>query len=253
MYENVSYCGAGKFVSSGQWIHPARSIDTYEIMFVLSGTVYIDEDGIPYQLKENDLLLLEPMRHHFGYRTSSNTSFFWIHFTCDQKPDPACKHRNISEPYNLLLLFKQILHYGTENQAGECLDYLTRVLLFEVFSLHRQESTSRLAAEIAAWITANRDMRLSAEQISARFGYNADYISRLFKTHYGKSLKEYINEVRIRHIKQQLLTKEQTLAEIAYHAGFTDYKYFLKFFKYHEGITPTQFLKSYPKTHVNKK
>lgn len=252
MYENVSYCGAGKFISDGEWIHPARRIDTYEIMFVISGTVYIAEDGVSYQLKENDMLLLEPMRHHFGYRHSRNTSFFWIHFTCDRKFDPTCKYRHISEPYNLLLLFKQILHYRSENQTSECLDYLTRVLLFEVVSIQGQES-SRLVAEISAWIAANRDMRLSVEQISARFDYNADYISRLFKTHYGNSLKEYINEIRIRYIKQLLLTREKSLSEVANLAGFTDYKYFLKFFKYHEGITPTQFLSSYPNIHINKK
>ena len=84
-------------------------------------------------------------------------------------------------------------------------------------------------------------------------GYNADYISRLFKAHYGKSLKEYMSNVKIDYIKQLLLTSELPLSDVAYNAGFYDYKYFLKFFKYHEGITPTQFLKAYPKTHINKK
>jgi YesN/AraC family two-component response regulator len=125
--------------------------------------------------------------------------------------------------------------------------------LIEVFSFKSNENTNKLVTEIAAWITANRDTPLKADQISKHFGYNADYISRLFKAHYGKSLKEYMSNVKIDYIKQLLLTSELPLSDVAYNAGFYDYKYFLKFFKYHEGITPTQFLKAYPKTHINKK
>lgn len=57
----------------------------------------------------------------------------------------------------------------------------------------------------------------------------------------------------MRQIKTLLITDELTLAQVATNTGFREYKYFLKFFKYHEGISPTQFLKIYPKTHINTK
>ena len=66
MYENITYCSAGKFVSQGEWIHPDRVINSYELIFVLSGTVYINEDNVDYQLKKNEILLLSPTAHHFG-------------------------------------------------------------------------------------------------------------------------------------------------------------------------------------------
>jgi len=253
MYENIIYCGAGKFVSHGDWIHPDRVINSYELIFVLSGTVYMNENNVQYQLKRNDLLLLEPTLHHFGYEKSSNTSFFWVHFTGLSEINSKLKYQTLTDTYNLSLLFKQLLHYRSENQMAESLDYLTRLILIEAFSLKKEEDTNKLVSEVIAWITANRDIILKVEQISEHFGYNADYISRLFKANYGKSLKEYINDVKISYIKQLLLTRELSLTDIACNAGFDDYKYFLKFFKYHEGITPTQFLKSYPKTHINKK
>jgi hypothetical protein len=80
MYENVSYCGAGKFVSHGEWIHPDRVINSYELIFVINGTVYINENHNQYKLEKNDLFLLEPGVRHFGYKKSSSTSFFWVHF-----------------------------------------------------------------------------------------------------------------------------------------------------------------------------
>ncbi len=253
MYEGIFYCGAGKFVSHGEWIHPDRTINSHEIMFVINGTVFITEDGKQYELKKNDLLLLEPQKRHFGYRESSDTSFFWVHFTGIPPVSPLWKYQNVKDSYNLSLLFKQLLHYRSEEQSGECLDYLTRLILMECVSEKTKEGTNRTVSEISAWITANKDLALSVEQTCKHFGYNADYISRLFKMHYGKSLKETINDVKIKYIKQLLLTSDLSLSDVAYQTGFSDYKYFLKFFKYHEGITPTQFLKAYPKTHVNKK
>lgn len=251
MYENVAYCGAGKFVSHGEWVHPDRIINSYELIFVLSGTVCINEDSVQYQLKKNDLLLLEPTLRHFGYKKSSNTSFYWVHFTGAPHINPKFKYQTLADTYNLSLLFKQLLHYRSENQIAECLDYLTRLILIEAFSFKKQEYTNKIVSEAVAWITANKDILLKVEQVSEHFGYNTDYISRLFKVNYGKSLKEYINDVKINYIKQLLLTTNLSLTDIAYNTGFVDYKYFLKFFKYHEGVTPTQFLKSYSKTHVN--
>ena len=53
------------------------------------------------------------------------------------------------------------------------------------------------------------------------------------------------------HIKRLLLETEHTLAEVADMSGFTDYKLFLKFFRYHEGMTPTEFRKVYYSQHTN--
>lgn len=253
MYESVFYRGAGKFISHGEWCHPNRTINSNEIIFVTEGTVYINEDGKEYPLKKNDLLLLEQNRNHFGYKSSTDTSFYWMHFVGGPEIDRSLKHQSISEPYNLSLLLKQLLHYRCANNPKESLDYLTRLILIECFSHSIPTESNRIVSEVSAWVLANRDSALKVEQIADHFGYNADYISRIFKAHYGKSLKEYIGEVRIDYIKQLLLSEDISLSDVAYQTGFGDYKYFLKFFKYHEGITPTQFLKIYPKTHINKK
>ena len=253
MYENVLFCGAGKFVSQGEWLHPNRIINSYEIIFVIKGVVFITENGKQYELKENEMLLLEPGLRHFGYQKSTDTSFFWVHFTNSPKLDQKLKYQNMKKSYNLPLLFRQLIHYYTENQCPESLDYLTRLILIECFSSNEAENKNRIVSEIAAWIVANRDVIIKVEQVSEYVGYNVDYISRIFKENYGKTLKEYIDDTKISYIKQLLLTSNKTLTAISHETGFSDYKYFLKYFKYHEGVTPTQFLKMYPQTHINKK
>lgn len=253
MFENVKSYGAGKFVSRGEWIHPARVIHSNEVIFVIAGTVYITEDQQQYELKKNDMLLLEAGRYHYGHQKSTNTSFYWVHFTGGPDIDPKRKCQKNLNSFNLLLLFKQLLHYRAEQNSEECLNYLMRLILIELFSDHIPNPINRVSAEAAAWITANRDIPLKAEQVAAHFGYNADYLSRVFKADYGMSIKEFINKEKMRSIKELLLSSDMRLAEIAQNTGFSDYKYFLKFFKYHEGITPKEFLKTYAKNHINTK
>ena len=106
---------------------------------------------------------------------------------------------------------------------------------------------------ISEWIRNNGDKILKVLDIPDHLGYNADYLSRLFKKHYNISLKEYTDKVKIQEIKNMLLNSNQTLKEVAENCGFNDYKYFPKFFKYHEGMTPTEFYNTYSKIHINNK
>ena len=76
-----AFAMVGEFRSSEEWIHPTRTIDTYELILVREGTVYIKEGITEYTLNVGDMLLLEPNTVHGGFRKSEGkTSFYWFHF-----------------------------------------------------------------------------------------------------------------------------------------------------------------------------
>ncbi len=251
MFENVKNCGAGKFVSNGEWIHPDRVIDSNEIIFVTKGEVYINENGIEYHLKPDEILILQPNLRHFGYKTSTNTEFFWLHWYGEIDAAVEMKHRKLENPYNFSLYFRQLLKARVTHKMSEGMDYLTRLILIELYSGGRQPTVNRTAEKIAAWIEANCHRIITVEGVANHFGYNADYLNRLFKTNFSKTIKEYINDKRIEHIKGLMLRGDLPLKEISKLSGFTEYKYFLKFFKHHEKLTPTEFYKHYAKMHIN--
>ena len=56
----LQYVSSGLFSTTQKWIHPRRSIDSFEIIYVTHGDIYIEEDCINYHLKRGDALLLEP-------------------------------------------------------------------------------------------------------------------------------------------------------------------------------------------------
>ncbi len=251
MFEDVKNCGAGKFISNGEWIHPDRIIDSYEIIFVTKGEVYINENGTEYHLKPDEILILQPNLRHFGYKTSTSTEFFWLHWYGGPNMDSNMKHRKIENPYNISLYFRQLVDARVSQKSTEGMDYLTRLILIELYSNSNLPAVNHTAEKIAAWIEANCHTSITEKQIASQFGYNSDYLNRLFKSSFSKTIKQYINEKRLEYIKGLMLRSDLSLKEIAHRSGFTEYKYFLKFFKYHEKVTPTEFYKQYAKMHIN--
>jgi len=250
MFETVNCISCGKFVSKDKWIHPDRIIDSHELIFVIRGEVCLNENGTEYILRENELLHLEPGIRHFGFRESENTSFYWVHWT-NHPTEEMPKHTHIENPYSLSLLFSQLLHYSVDSRFPESPHYVTRLILAELYADCNRNEESRLINRTAEWIRANSSAPIKVTEAAERFGYNVDYLSRLFKKQFGKSLKEYIDHTRMQHIKNQLLNSGTPLKEIASACGFEEYKHFLKYFKYHEKMTPTEFCSTYTKTHIN--
>ncbi len=239
------------FRSKDVWCHGSRIIDSYEIIFVEQGTVYLNENGKDYELNPRQMLLLEPGLRHFGTRPSSNVSFFWLHFRTDALP-PTPKFLTVLQEYQLVLLMRQLLHMeNTSGYPAEAQDYLIRLILIELRAQEHPVSGSSLAAHTAEWIRSHSYRSISVEEVASQMQYNPDYLSRVFRQVYGISIKQSIDNARMEYIKTLLLNSDQSLQSIAVAAGFDDYKYFLKFFRYHEGRTPTEFRKTYFRVHTN--
>ena len=247
---------AGRFTSRGNWIHPQRRIDTTELMIVVDGEFSIAENEAVFRLSSGSVLLLDEGMEHGGVEsTSERVCFYWFHLKnfSNWKEKELKKQIQLSDPYAVSLLCRQILSYLKGNYPHEVAEHLLQVLLAEIAAQGRgsELSTEALAVRIREWIRINADQPLTVSQIANRFGYNEDYLSRLFKKNYGKSLKGIIDEMKAAQIKKLLMEADLSLYEIAERMSFSDYKLFLKFFKYHEGITPTEFRNLYCDIHTN--
>lgn len=252
----IHYIYAGKFTSRGQWLHPTRIIDSYELIIVTEGRFSLYEGESVYPLEEGSVLLLKPSVEHGGVEaTDSKISFYWLHFKGVDPIDEGlmAKHFSLREPYHASLLCRQLIHYASEGFEQSVLDSLLYVLLSELSSQSHplDDSENALVLRIREWIRINSDRPLNAPEVAEHFGYNEDYVTRLFKKRYGVGLKSVINELKLNHIKRLLLEAELPLTEIALRVGFSDYKLFLKFFKYHEGLTPSEFKAAYYSLHTN--
>ena len=251
--KSLNFEYGGKFTSRAEWRHPERTIDTYEWIVMTEGDAVIEEDGVSYELHEGSVLLLEPGRVHRGGVVSKNrVSFYWIHFRRD---DTLLLEKcfSLREPYDVYLLCRQLLHYAQKQYPPDACDALLRVLFCELEQQSRsgQEASGALVSRVREWIRINADRALEVGDVAAQFGYHADYLSRVFQKAYGHGLKAEIAACKMRSIKRLLMESDLTLYQIADRVGIPDYKLFLKFFKYHEGMTPTEFRALYPYFHTN--
>ena len=251
--KHFAYESAGEFFSEKEWIHPERSIATYEIIFVVEGTVYLEEDGDRYSLTKNQMILLDPHKNHLGFRFSAPpVSFYWFHFKTDL--EPPCKVYSGEDYYDLKYLLKRLLHISnTPEYTAQASDAIG-LLIFEELShiVGMLEKNGRaLLNKIIEYIRIHKMDNLSVAKIAAHFGYHPDYISKLFKQHYKTGLKEYLTTKKMNLAKDLLLTTNLSVKEIAANINFTSYHAFLKFFRYHEQITPSEFRNRYYNTHMN--
>ncbi len=239
----------GDFRTQEPWIHPTRKIKSYELILVKEGTVYLREDHREYGLGPGDMILLEPELLHGGSKESrGKTSFYWFHFYTDM-PLPF-KTAACQDSYDLHHYIKKLLDM---TNSGCPLDGTADALGFMIFEeLTRLQNSARSPVQsILEYIRINRGRDLSVRQIAEEFGYNPDYLGRLFKRHMKTGLKEYISGARLSYAKELLLTTVLSVQEVAKQAGYENANLFIKFFVYHEKITPTSFRSLYTHTHLN--
>ena len=54
---------------------------TFDLIFVTAGTLYMEENNKRYTVDERQFLILLPNRLHKGYKCCDKpTNFFWLHF-----------------------------------------------------------------------------------------------------------------------------------------------------------------------------
>lgn len=254
MYETVKFVSGGLFRSRGMWRHPTRTIDTYEIICAVRGQFSMEVGGEVYPLAPGDVLRLDPDVRHGGLQASEESiSFYWIHFAGlgASEPPPLWSHPESGTQVEYLC--RELLHYAnTSTYPPECADLLTRVLLIELGVQARgTPAPDRLTAAVRAWICANCDLPLRTQDVARQFHYNPDYLNSVFRRTYPGGMKAYIDGERMRRIRRDLADGRLSLRSLSEKYGFSEYKYFLKFFKYHEGVSPTEYRAAYCNIHEN--
>lgn len=247
------FLNIGQFSSNDEWIHPVRVIDSNELIFVLSGTIYLFEEDEKYELHANECILLEQGKKHGGYRISNGlTSFYWLHFRTDY--EMPFKTFVDADFYDLKYLLKKLLHISqTPTYKKEASDAASFLIFNELQNLISFESGNSFANKIAEYIKMKIDKNISVYLVAKHFGYNPDYISKLFKKIFGIGMKEYISSERMKYAQNLLLTTNMSVKEISAQAGFENENHFIKFFKYHEGKSPSKFRNMYFNIHMNDK
>lgn len=94
---------------------------------------------------------------------------------------------------------------------------------------------------ITEYIDRNLTNGVKVADIAEKCGLSYSYFAKKFPAVYGKTCKEYIEEIRIYKVEEFLMFTDFDLTYIAQETGFSDCSHMIKSFVRYKGITPKQF------------
>jgi AraC-like DNA-binding protein len=87
----------------------------------------------------------------------------------------------------------------------------------------------------------------SLESLAQTFGMNSNKLMALFKKHFGKSIFEFIHELRMQHAYTLLLDLGLQVTEVSRSVGYKNPNHFSAAFKREFGVVPTELKSGYKK------
>lgn len=99
--------------------------------------------------------------------------------------------------------------------------------------------------QACALMRKNYDGSLSPNEIAKELNISYTWFRQMFKQYTGTSPNQYLLQIKLIKAKEFLLNSTMPISEIAYKLGFESISQFSTFFKQKEGVTPTEYRKSY--------
>lgn len=243
---DVRYAVAGKITAPQGWSHPSSNTETHELLWCTRGKIYLGLGFDRFVLSEGEAAILPAGTRRYGYRDNDETAeLYWAHFSGDLGTLPP---KSTPDAERTTRLFRELILYSRspeyDDDACTCALQLVLFEMMRAGAVNEDAPYSKLFA-ICEWISQNSHRPLKVSDVAAAFNYNEDYITRLFKVHYKPGVKAYIDAVRIKRIRELLLSTDMKIKEISETMGFPNTKSFHKFFKYHEGTSAMSFRELY--------
>lgn len=257
----------GLFISRGLGRHPQRVLNSWELIFVETGTLTLKEEDTVFSVNAGESLLLWPHRKHVGVGNfPQDLKFYWLHFELRHLPDQTAdhslsllsfpQHGKIRDPQYVISLFRQFLNEQEAITHSIALE-LILLLIMQQLSVAVSDATPAdnsgiaLAYKARQLIRTQYHLKISTSTLARQLHCNADYLGRVYRRAFHQTITDAIHRQRVLQAEKMLLTDACSLSEIAQRCGFQDVGYLRKIFRNAVGLTPAAWKKRYCKEHIN--
>lgn len=135
------------------------------------------------------------------------------------------------------------LNFGTVHTLEKLEEGCTKAIKQYIMYVKGLEGhlAGSLANNIREYIKKNLSAPLTVSEIAVRFGYNASYLTRIFKKETGYSLNDYIIHARMEKAKELLRLPGERVNDISLEVGYENVSHFSRLFKKICGVSPKQY------------
>ena len=141
---------------------------------------------------------------------------------------------------------------GCELEVRNCISAAWLTIVKNIDSLPRSQTQESEAAtqtrikRMVSFIYGNYAKNITLAEIAASASVSKSECNRCFRKYFGVTPFQFLNEHRIEHASQLLLTTSDPVKNISLSCGFEDAGYFIRLFKKTKGVTPAAFRKNRP-------
>lgn len=246
-----------------------------EIIYILEGTAEMRSDDKTYLLSKGDMIIFYPETVHgifsdndsklkyagmkFDINTLTMTSSYTPKLRSIFKSAnkrgmdivfraETFNSKDIEQIFTTCIDEMQQGRYGSDIIArARIYELLTRLLRYwqsQGFSVDNEvfaEDSHYDIYNITEYIDMTLSDGISVSNIASVCGMSYSYFAKRFLAIYGKSCKEYIEQMRLYRVEDLLVYTEFDLNYIAQETGYSDCSHMIKSFKKSKGLTPKQF------------
>lgn len=240
-----------------------------EVLYILNGSMDIITSDSTYSLVEQDMFIINSgFIHLTKIQQTTNYLLLQIPYTFLENSIQEIKDIQFQTyyPYNDLLdnrnylamthsINKLFSLYKDKQHGYQFLfNSILQQFLYELYTSFTIQSSHILVAsteknrhhlqKAIEYMSQHYNEHISLNDISKHLALNSEYFCRMFKKNIGFTFLEYLNQIRLTYIYEDLMTTTDSILEIQERHGFSNYKVFNRMFKESYGNTPSKVRKA---------
>lgn len=253
----------GFLTAKRQHTSSRENLCSYLFFIVEKGSGTLKYGGETYALNQNDCVFIDCKKPYSHCTSEDLWKLRWVHFYGENmdavyekylaRGGKACFSTSNAAEYTAVLshLFEiaSSTSYVRDMKIHEKISGLLVLLMEETQTANVGTASAKIPQlqRIKEYLDENYTRKITLDDLSAKFYINKFYLLEIFKQHYGMGVNEYMIHMRITKAKRLLRFSDKTVEEIAYDCGMNSLHYFSRIFKKVEGLSPSEYRKSWVK------
>lgn len=241
----------------------------FELFTVVRGEAEVCASGRRFVLEEDDMLLVNPNEVHATLGIGGESIAMVLHFDPSflkaYFPDAerlvfhlhSDESSRFERPFLIMRsCLAQMMVFRSRGDAMSSLRYdaaffRLAATMVSMFPHELRDSAGyrvgkeggRAVDRLSRYVDRNYRDRITLADLARETGYNASYISQMFKRELGINFSDYVTRVRLAAATRALSSNGDRIADIALAYGFSDLKSFNAAFKKTFGKSPAAYRK----------
>ncbi len=241
MIEAITYYTHNKFNSQSKI--ERHIIKFHELTILLSGemTYYVNDEK--YIMTSGDIIYISSGSIRRREMSAGTNDYVSINFHSDENlPLEILSRGCINNELKILInYFDSIYSKPTPQIHRQKLSMVLSALIMQISDNLAEKSNSSLSTLISSYLAYHYREKITLQEISELTYFSAAYCESEFRKHMGKSIIQYLIDLRIEEAKRLLAESSMSCSRIAGAVGFDDANYFSRIFKKRTGYSPLRY------------